>query len=77
MKKALLSLAVVAIYFSSSFAGGLVQKNLGSCGLGSKWFGDKSSLIMHSIAGTTNSSTATVIVTAESQGRLVVARDSF
>ncbi len=47
---------------------GTVRRNFGNCGLGSKWFGDKSGLTMHSLAATTNGYTGTFGVTTGTSG---------
>jgi len=66
--KIFMVVAMVVAFSSVSFSKGLVRKNFGNCGLGSKWFGDKSGLTMHSFAGTTNGSTGTYGVTTGTSG---------
>jgi len=60
--------AMVVAFSSVSFSKGLVRKNFGDCGLGSKWFGEKSGLTMHSLAATTNGYTGTFGVTTGTSG---------
>ncbi len=68
--KIFMVVALVCAFSSVSFAKGkgTVKRNFGSCGLGSKWFGQKSGLTMHSLAGTTNGSTGTYGVTTGTSG---------
>lgn len=59
---------MVVAFSSASFSKTTVRKNFGKCGLGTKWFGDKSGLTMHSLAATTNGYTGTFGVTTGTSG---------
>ncbi len=66
--KIFMVIAMVVAFSTVSFSKTTVRKNFGKCGLGTKWFGDKSGLLMHSLAATTNGYTGTFGVTTGTSG---------